>query len=65
MEQEKDLFEYFDELPVAVQEAINEFNYLENDTIKEMQRLQEKLNKLGYDFEYDFNEAWGLHKMEE
>lgn len=57
-----DLFEFFDTLPIPVQDAINEAG--EVDTYEQCEALRWQLNALGFDFEYYLDAApYNLHKI--
>lgn len=57
-----DLFEFFDTLPIPVQDAINEAG--EMGDYDQCTALKTRLNALGFDFEYGLDGVpYDLHKI--
>ena len=50
----KDLFEDWDELPQDLREVL-EANYTDEATCEDLHDIQQKVEKLGYTFDYDFS----------
>lgn len=61
MENEIDLFEYYELLPKQVTDILDTFTV---NTYAECERVKKELNKIGYTFEYYLDaEPYNLHKI--
>lgn len=59
----KDLFEYWERLPSLLREVLDA-NYSDKTTLDEIHNVQQKVEKLGYTFDYDFScAAFGLRPI--
>lgn len=57
-----DLFEFYETLPIEIQDAINEVGEVED--YQDCEALKTRLNALGYDFEYGLDAIpFDLHKI--
>lgn len=58
----KDLFEHYTELPIEVQQVLD--NYSEIETYEDCERLIKELNSIGYTCDYSLDAVpFGLQKM--